>query len=83
MTLLGRKNTVKFDGDTVTRVKCPSSLSRGNQHEGLNNSLNPRRGNGGIRGTREKVYPARTPQPHYSWEIQKFYFPEYAATYGL
>uniref|UniRef100_A0A8P0PPW9 Uncharacterized protein n=1 Tax=Canis lupus familiaris TaxID=9615 RepID=A0A8P0PPW9_CANLF len=28
MTILGRKSTAKFDGDTVTRVKCPSSLSR-------------------------------------------------------
>ncbi|KAM8954891.1 uncharacterized protein AAEQ78_007657 isoform 5-T8 [Lycaon pictus] len=28
MTILDRKSTAKFDGDTVTRVKCPSSLSR-------------------------------------------------------
>lgn len=81
MAILGGKSTAKFDENTVTRVKCPSSLLRGNQQEGPNYS--PSQG-GGVGGkTRERIYPARTSQLHISWEIQKFGFPIFAATYRL
>ncbi|XP_042763228.1 uncharacterized protein LOC122201430 isoform X2 [Panthera leo] len=39
MTILGRKSTVKFDGGTVTRVKCPSSLSREVRHAFLSSQM--------------------------------------------
>uniref|UniRef100_A0ABI7YAN2 Uncharacterized protein n=1 Tax=Felis catus TaxID=9685 RepID=A0ABI7YAN2_FELCA len=63
MTILGRKSTVKFDRGTVTRVKCPSSLSRGNQHEGPNYSLNPRRGMGVDREQRKTFTRPGHPNP--------------------
>lgn len=37
--ILDGKSVAKFDGNTVTKVKCPSSLSRDNQFEGPNPSF--------------------------------------------
>lgn len=75
MAILGGKSTAKFDENTVTRVKCPSSLLRGNQQEGPNYSPSQGGGGGGVGRQGKGFIPPEHPNSTFLGKSRNLAFP--------